>query len=705
MLRDLGLPANQTLGIDSLERVRRYVHTDTVIAGSSVALGEKGTRTIRVDLRAQDVDSGETLAPVVAEGAEADLVSLVVAAGSRLREQLGALALSQAERREALSALPGPDAAALYAEGVERLRQSDALAARDALQRAVQTQEDYPLAHSALASAWSALGYDAKALVSARRAFELSAKLPLTERLWIEGSFHEIAGDSRRAAEVFATLWSLHSDQLDYAIRLAAAQARSGQQMAALTVIESLRQLPAPDRDDPRIDLAEAEASSAASDFRRAASAAARAVEKGRARGQRWLVARALLAQAWAQRNLGEADAGQAAAAEARRLFEESSQPDGAARSLTLLSTFHRDRGDLQGARRLDEEALLVFRRIGNERQAALALNNYGKGLALAGDLATARARLEEALEICRRIEDREGVARQTNNLAEVTLALGNALAAEPLYREAAAGCRASGDRRICADVARGLGDALAALGKLDQAETSYRESLALARELAHRRYEAYALHGLGEVLALEGQLDAAREHHEMARSIRLELGERTNAASSALALARLALATGQPRLTESLSSEAERQLGPEQRDQRALAMSLRVRALAKEGSGAAALHLVQPLQDLANGAQNPRTASAAASAEADLSLTLTDVDRARAAVTRLEDLAAASRRDGRLPDALELDLVAASARQLFDPRVALAAAQRVETAAREVGLLRIAGDAARVVERIRKGE
>ena len=702
MLRDLELRAAEALGPESLERVRRYVHTDTVIAGSAVALGPKGRRTIRVDLRAQDVASGETLAPIVEEGEEKDLVALVVAAGSRMRSQLGALALSQAERREALSALPGPGAAALYAEGLERLRQADALAARDLLEKAVEIQEDYPLAHSALASAWSALGYDARALTAARRAFELSADLPLAERLWIEGSYHEIAGDPRRAAEVFATLWSLHSDQLDYAIRLAAAQARSGQQMAALTVIESLRQLPAPDRDDPRIDLAEAEASSAAADFRRAASAAKRAVERGRAREQRWLVARALLAQAWAQRNLGEAEAGQAAVAEARRLFDESRQPDGAARSLTLLSTFHRDRGDLQGARRLDEEALAVFRRIGNERQAALALNNFGKGLALGGDLEMARVRLQEALEICRRIEDREGIARQTNNLAEVTLALGNALAAEPLYREAGAACRESGDRRICADVARGLGDALSALGKLEAAESSYRESLQLARELEHRRYEAYSLHGLGEILAQRGQLASAREHHELARSIRTELGERANAANSALALARLALAESQPRLAETLAGDAERQLGPEQRDQRATALALRVRALAAAGNSATALRLAATLRGMIAGAQNPRTAQAVALAEAELAVAATDIAQARKVVLVLEDLAAHDRRDGRLPEALEVEIAAASARRLFDLRAALAGAQHSESEARESGLLRLAGEAARVADGIR---
>jgi tRNA A-37 threonylcarbamoyl transferase component Bud32 len=695
MIRDLDLDAAATLGGESLDRVRRYVHADTIIAGASFVQGDKGQRTIRLDLRAQDVSSGETLPPVVSEGAEKDLVGLVVDAGSKLRQQLGAHALSQSQRREASSALPAPAAAQLYAEGVDRLREGDALKARDLLEQAIAAQADYPLAHAALASAWSALGYDGKAVAEARRAFELSKDLPLSERLWIEGSYREAAGDSRRAAEVLATLWSLHPDHLDYGLRLAAAQARSGRQDGALAVIASLRQLPPPDRDDPRIDVAEAEAATSAAEFRRAAQAAGRAVEKSRTRGQRWLVARALLVQAWAQRNLGETDAGAAAAAEARRLFDESGQPDGAARALTLLSTFHRDRGDIEGSRHLDQEALGVFRRIGNERQAALALNNLGKGLALSGDLATARERLAEALEICRRIEDEEGVARQTNNLAEVTLAAGDARTAATLYREAEATCRASGDRRICADVARGVADAELAQGHLGAAEESYRASLTLARELGHRRYEAYALHGLADVLAARGAHDAASEHYQLARELRLQGGERANAAASALGLARLALANGQRAAAEAAVSDAERELGPEQRDQRALAQALRLRALLLDQQIDAARRLESGLGALVADSQSPRTILAVDIARSELAQRLGG-NRTERATETLVAQATRARRDGRLADALEAELVAS-----WNERDATGLG-RVEAEARGLGLFALAEQAAAQIRRLR---
>ena len=491
------------------------------------------------------------------------------------------------------------------------------------------------MAHSALASAWSALGYDARASAAARRAFELSPGLPLADRLWIEGNHRQFAGEGGRATDVFQTLWSLYPDQLEYGLRLAAAQAENGQQDAALGVIDRLRKLPPPDSDDPRLDLAEAEAAISASDFHRSVTASERAIQKGLAREQKALVARARLTEAWALRNLGEADRGQETAAQARTQFEQIGQKDGVARALTLLSTFLRDRGDLAGARVLDQEALEVFRQVGNERQAALALNNLGKGMALRGDLAEARGRLEEALQICRRIEDHEGIARQTNNLAEVTLQSGNAPAAEALYRDALARCRRSGDRRICADVARGLGDALRALGRFDDADSSYRESLTLARELGHRRYEAFALYGIAETLAARGETAAAREHHELALALRRELGERANAADSQLALAELDLAAGQPQAAENRASEAERQFGAEQRDRRAVAVSLRVRALAAQGSLPAAKALHKELEDFARSTQSPQTRQAVERAGADLARASRPAASSRSALPR----------------------------------------------------------------------
>ena len=69
------------------------------------------------------------------------------------------------------------EAAKVYAEGLEKLRVFDAAAARTLLEKAVEVEPDYALAHSALAEAWNFLGYDQKAQEQAKKAFDLSDKL------------------------------------------------------------------------------------------------------------------------------------------------------------------------------------------------------------------------------------------------------------------------------------------------------------------------------------------------------------------------------------------------------------------------------------------------------------------------------------------------------------------------------------------------
>ncbi len=58
---------------------------------------------------------------------------------------------------------------------------------------------EFALVHSALAEAWAALGYDARATLAARKAFELSGFLSREQRLWIEGVYRQLAGEWSRA--------------------------------------------------------------------------------------------------------------------------------------------------------------------------------------------------------------------------------------------------------------------------------------------------------------------------------------------------------------------------------------------------------------------------------------------------------------------------------------------------------------------------
>jgi len=690
MKRDLGLSETATLAPDTLKRIRRYLGSDIVVAGSCLAVGLAGNRRVRLDLTLQNAQNGETYPPVIAEGVESDLIALVERGGIELRARLGLREVSPSDLAAVRSAMPAMGAAQLYALGVEQLRQANPLAAKALLERAAAAQADYPLAHAALASTWSALGYDSRAASEAQRAFELSSGLPLAARLSIEGAFGAATRNWERAVQAYATLRSLFPDDLDHGLSLAEARTGAGQHEEALSVVASLRQLPPPASADPRIDLAEAEAALSASDFGRAARAAARAAEKAAAREQQQLVAQAKLREAWALRNLGELDRAEAAAATSRSLYEAASQEDGAARALMMSAVLLRNRGDIDGAHRLDEEALTVFRRVGNQTQMAMALNNLGKGALLNGSLSQAAKYIEESLAICRTIENAEGITRQINNLAEVKLTAGDAIGAERLFRDAMLRCSESSDRRLCADVFRGLADSHLAQGKLGSAANHYRSSVELSRKIGQRRYEAFATHGLGLTEMEQDDEAAARRELQTALELRSALGERSSAAESELALATLALQSNDFEGAARLALAAQRALGAGQRDRRVEALALRVRTALRQDGIKAAAPLLAELRAAAKLSQDPRTRLAALAAEVDLSIA-SPAATPRELRTDLAKLVETTRAGGLSLASFEAEILTAKLQARADGAAAQRRLADIGRRAAELGLKRLA--------------
>jgi tetratricopeptide (TPR) repeat protein/TolB-like protein/tRNA A-37 threonylcarbamoyl transferase component Bud32 len=599
---DFALADFDTLSQETLTHIRGNLGSDLVVLGSYIALGREAGGRIRLDLRLQDARTGETVAAVSRNGTEAGLFDLVGGVGADLRRELGVGAMTARETGAALVSFPAsPEAARLYAEGLARLRLFDAAAARDLLIRAVTVSPDQPLAHAALSAAWSDLGYEERAREEARRAFELSSGLPREQRLAVEGRFREVAGEPSQAAEIYRTLFGFFPDNLEYGLRLAAAQVAGGQIEAAQQTLKLLRQLPSPAASDPRIDLAEAEALEARSDFVHEREAAERAAAAGTAQGARLLVARAQLLTGTAARNLGDHDKAAAAFEEARRLFAGAGDRAGVARAVNSLGIVAWQRGDDLGgrepARRLYEEALAAFRDIGDRRGAAQSLNNiaillwqqgdlagakeiYGKVLAVyretgnrrglasslsnlgmvqraEGDLAAARRTHEEALNLRRAIGERQGEAVSLNNLAQVLSDEGDLTGARDLYGKAIGLFQEIGNQGSAADALMNLGEVDWERGEIESARHSFEAALAIKRKAADRAGTATALAGLGDVHLDRGDLAAAARSYGESAELREALGKKAGAARARRGLAATALAADDPARAEPLARAA----------------------------------------------------------------------------------------------------------------------------------------------------
>ena len=478
MRMELSLPNVDSLGKESLTRIHKNLGPDLVVVGSYAILGQKSDGQIRLDLHLQDTRTGETVISMSETGTQLHLFDLVSKAGEQLRRQLGVRAVTSEEAAEVAIALPSAsDAARLYSEGLAKLRIFDALAARDLLSDAVASEPNYALSHAALATAWAQLGYDEKARAEAKKAFDLSANLSRAERLLVEGRYREASRDWDKAIGIYRALFEFFPDNLDYGLALVSAQVSANRWKEALTTVAALRVLPAPLRDDPRIDLAEGDAARSLGDMKRAEACFARAADRARASGASLLLGEARLAQAWAFENLGRPEDIDGVVREAKELYLAAHVRRGAAKAATMEAIALANQGDYLGAKKGYEESLAISKELGSKLSVANGYVNVGDVFSSLGDLAGARKSFEEALANYNEIGDQDGVALAQNDLGEVSLALGNHSEAKSKFEGALDICHQIGDRSRGALVLSNLGRVLWIEGDLEEAQKKQTEA------------------------------------------------------------------------------------------------------------------------------------------------------------------------------------------------------------------------------------
>jgi DNA-binding winged helix-turn-helix (wHTH) protein/tetratricopeptide (TPR) repeat protein len=506
MKMELALPDVDSLSRDSLMRIRKNLGTDYVVVGSYATLGSKSEGQVRLDLRLQDTRSGETIGAISEAGTEVHLLDLVSRAGEELRKKLGVRAVTREEAAEVAIALPSKgEAAKFYSEGLTKLRMFDTLAARDRLQKALQVEPDFALSHAALASVWEQLGYDERAKLEAKRAFELSSNLSRAERLLVEGRYRETMRDWEKAIEIHHALFDFFPDNLDYGLALANSEVKANRWKEALATIAALHSLPPPLGEDPRIDLAENDAARSLGDMKRAEAALAHAAEKAQAAGASLLLAKARREQAWLFENSGKQDKVEEAIREAKQLYIAANDRLGVAGTNTLEAIELERHGNYLEAKKRYEVAMEIYRETGSKLSLSNEYDNLGGIVFYLGDLAGARKRYEEALATYSEIGDQNGEA-----LAKI-----------------------------------GLGDVSLALGKHDQAKQLYMEALEICRRLGSRGRQGEALAGAGKVLRLERDPAEAEKYDTEAIAIYQEVGDNSEAAHVRLQLAQLLLDEG----------------------------------------------------------------------------------------------------------------------------------------------------------------
>lgn len=538
---DLGLsetdqPTSQVIGV-----LRSRLGTEFVVLGSYTVLGDGDTASVRLAVRLEDAAHGETLGEAVETGGQKELFGLVSALGSKLREWLGAA--GHRDRGDAAGSAPAtPRAAQLYSEGLLQLRNFQPSTARELLEQAVAAEPSHPMPHAALAQAWAALGFEQKAQVEAARALDLSAGLPPEDRLVIEGLAAELTRDWPRAQETYGRLWSAFPDALDYGLKLARVQIDGGRASEALLTIGALRGLPEPDRSHPRIELAEAAAASATSNFTLQRDAAKRAAARAEALDAPLLVAEARLREAEALRRLGDAAGARSASEAARALYVTAGDRSGEASALSVAAGALFDQGELGDALTTNESALARYREVGDRGGVARSLNSLAVLARNFGDLAKARALYSKALGVLAEVGDARGTAYTRNNLAAATAEEGRLGEAHREVSEALTVFQQLDDPSGAADALLNLGAIERQTGSLADARLHLEEALAKKRELGQRAGEAAAMAALGALALDRGEISEARASLETASEAARATGNKAVLANALATLAEVEL-------------------------------------------------------------------------------------------------------------------------------------------------------------------
>ena len=651
---DLGLTGMQTLARDTLAHLRKYLGNDYVVLGSYLDQGKSSE--VRINLWLQDTKTGEIAATVSEKGSESDLDDLATRAGEELRQKLGIGELTSSEAALVRASLPSnPEAVRLYSEGLAKLRVVDALAARDLLERAVAADPNYALGHSALADAWASMGYDQKARQESKKARDLSSGLSHEERLWIEGRDWELNRKWDKAVEIYRTLFEFFPDNIEYGLHLAASQKQARTVDEALATLAALQKLPAPDRDDPRIALQQADVYDIKGAYREQQSAAEAAASRARELGATLVLARALDQEARSFEKQGKLDEALRSAQEAARISDAAGERAEVAKALTITGIVRFDQGNFAEAANAYNRALSIQREVGDLRASATTLNDLANALGEQGDLAGSIKMLNESLLMFREVGDKHSAAAVLGSIAARTLQQGDLREGKKMLEAGLAASREIGDQERASTAIYNLGEVLRWQGDLKGARQMYEQAEDLSKQIGDQSGVAYALYSLGDVFTAEGDLAAARNKYNESIAMRTQMGEKGNVAETQVALAFLLIEEGHAGEAEKSLREAREEFRKEGLgDDEILADGLLAQVLLSQGKVAEAEKETSAAHDLLAKSQDFSVRLRASIVEASVHATAGKADEA---VRILEETVANAKKSGYVGFQLEAQL------------------------------------------------
>jgi len=533
-----------SLSQQTASRIGKALNSDLLVLGSFATQGGPQDGSVRVDFRLQDARTGAMLYQGAETGSEKQFFGLVAKVGVALRERLGLPVITESEEAGVVSSLPSdPDANRFYSLGLEKLRDADVAAAKDLFLQAEKLAPRFPLVHLMLFRAWGSLGYDQKASAEIKTAYQLSAGLPETDKLQVEGAYFESLKNLDKAASAYRALYTLYPDSVDYAEQFIVVLNAAGRREEALAVIQQLRKLSPPASEDPRIDFWQAQlisyskGSDAQPFFEKASAEAA-------SRGQRLLYARFRLDQCI---NLVYGDHPQGAVAycqEAYDIFMAAGNRLYAADALRTMGDRRGAKGDLGGAREFYNRALAILGQLGEHEKTGVVLNNMAITYENQGETEQAEKLFRQAAQAWKECGDTLNEAVAMGNLADIFVSRGELRRAEEQYQRTRKQIELTDSNGVAYEL---YSIAVVRLYQGDIAGANQYAIQALSMSQARRETTgtAQANAVLGDIRLAQDDLNGARQNYQQALDLRRQMGNNGGIAENQAALADVSIEEG----------------------------------------------------------------------------------------------------------------------------------------------------------------
>jgi eukaryotic-like serine/threonine-protein kinase len=565
MKRNLGIKeVASSLDSKQLARIQEYLGSDVIITGSYRVTPDDKGKKIDWNIHLLGKAEGATGVSLQTSGTETDLNDMVARAGKLIRSNLGVELTINEESRLDNSLSTNTEALRYFSEARERRRSFDIAGGIKALQKAVSADPDFAQAHSALAEAWSDLGYESKAAEEAKKAFDLSPKLSAEARGLITGRYSEMMHDWPKAIENYARLRTLFVDDPEYGMLLARSQTSAGKGQAALATLDQTQQKNAAKGMAARLDLLRSEAQESLGDYHQQLASASAASEKAKSLQSNLLLARSRIQECSALLNLGDPQKARPLCEEARQLNLDAGDQLGAARAINVVANAAWQQGNSVEAKKLYEQALDISQMIGDKIDEAGALNNLANILDDQGDHAAAIKTYQKSILVAEERDDKAGKALAQQNLGVVFFENGNAKAGGEMLQAAIKVSHEVGDKSTEATVLNNLCLLSLEAGELKKAKGNCEDSFRLRTEMDSKPDLAKALVSRGSLRMAEGNLAGGRKDYEDALQIQEPLGQKTDVAYTQIALGRLALTEKRYDNAQKLAIDAATELAAE---------------------------------------------------------------------------------------------------------------------------------------------